>query len=315
MHNILTFLTTPLGFYVTVSTVISCVLALVLLIILRLKSAHLYLKTMFGMALIFDAEDGQKNPIRLLNVHNKFQSVSYIAPDKRMELACIYHQYMSQIADIMAGSFDTSLESWQAEVLVIGGGGYSLPKWFLAHMPCAHITCVEIDPKITEIAKKHFFLDEACARYGHYNMCGQQVEQSKAYSEAIHTPTSRIDLVCADGWEYLKDCAQQHKVFDIIINDAFGGARPLISLETHEGARVIADCTGARGIYMANVIASLEGRKRAALDRALEGCLPAFTHVYLIAEADDEPEVLANNVLIASQARYPLAPHYRIQGS
>lgn len=313
MHNILTFLDTPLGFYLVVSTIISAMLGLVLLIILRLKSAHLYLKTMFGTALIFDAEDGEKNPIRLLNVHNKFQSVSYIAPDKRMELACIYHQYMAQITDIVAMSSSAGLEMWKGRVLIIGGGGYSLPKWFLAHVPHAHITCVEIDPKITEIAKKHFFLDEACERFGVLPHTSHE-GTSNAPTTPTRTKASRIDLVCKDGWEYLKECAESHKEFDIIINDAFGGARPLISLETHEGARVISRCLGARGVYMANVIASLEGKKRASLDRAEDGCLPVFKHVYLIAEADDEPEVLANNVLIASQTSYPLAPQYRIQG-
>lgn len=41
--------------------------------------------------------------------------------------------------------------------LMIGGGGYSFPKYLLANYPDATIDVVEIDPKMTEIAKEYFF--------------------------------------------------------------------------------------------------------------------------------------------------------------
>lgn len=42
--------------------------------------------------------------------------------------------------------------------LILGGGGYSFPKFLLANYPNALIDVVEIDPKMTEIAKKYFYL-------------------------------------------------------------------------------------------------------------------------------------------------------------
>lgn len=321
MHNILTFLQSWAMVATWASVVVVVVSLVVLAVVVRLKGAHFYWKTMFGPALIFDSTDDDNNAIRLLNVGNKFQSVCYVSPDKRWDLACIYHQYMEQLIELVAckqgaagaalagagadtaGSADsaspftntnTQLADWRGHVLVIGGGGFSLPKWLLAHCPHAQVTCVEIDPRIIELAREHFFVDEACAQF-----CA--------------TGEQRLHVVCDDGWQYLQKCASEGTKFDVIVNDAFGGARPLIALNTHDGAQALAACLTPNGVYLANCIAALEGTHRKPLDAALDGCNPVFSHVYVIGEDDDEPRVIANNVLIASQVHYPLAPAYCIK--
>lgn len=40
--------------------------------------------------------------------------------------------------------------------LMLGGAGYSFPQSFLATYPDAHIDVVEIDPKVTELARTYF---------------------------------------------------------------------------------------------------------------------------------------------------------------
>lgn len=333
MHNILTFLQSWAMVATWASVVVVVVSLVVLAVVVRLKGAHFYWKTMFGPALIFDSTDDDNNAIRLLNVGNKFQSVCYVSPDKRWDLACIYHQYMEQLIELVAckqgaegcgasadasagagagasaGAADATdaggsaspcantnaqLADWRGHVLVIGGGGFSLPKWLLAHCPHAQVTCVEIDPRIIELAREHFFVDEACAQF-----CA--------------TGEQRLHVVCDDGWKYLQKCASEGTKFDVIVNDAFGGARPLIALNTHDGAQALAACLTPNGVYLANCIAALEGAHRKPLDAALDGCNPVFSHVYVIGEDDDEPRVIANNVLIASQVHYPLAPAYCIK--
>lgn len=322
MHNILTFLQSWAMVATWASVVVVVVSLVVLAVLVRLKGAHFYWKTMFGPALIFDSTDDDNNAIRLLNVGNKFQSVCYVSPDKRWDLACIYHQYMEQLIELVAckqgteggagygaagavtaGSAGSAspftntnaqLADWRGHVLVIGGGGFSLPKWLLAHCPHAQVTCVEIDPRIIELAREHFFVDEARAQF-----CA--------------TGEQRLHVVCDDGWKYLQKCASEGTKFDVIVNDAFGGARPLIALNTHDGAQALAACLTPNGVYLANCIAALEGAHRKPLDAALGGCNPVFSHVYVIGEDDDEPRVIANNVLIASQVHYPLAPTYCIK--
>ena len=322
MHNILTFLQSWAMVATWASVVVVVVSLVVLAVVVRLKGAHFYWKTMFGPALIFDSTDDDNNAIRLLNVGNKFQSVCYVSPDKRWDLACIYHQYMEQLIELVAckqgteggagygvagadtagsagsaspfANTNAQLADWRGHVLVIGGGGFSLPKWLLAHCPHAQVTCVEIDPRIIELARQHFFVDEACAQF-----CA--------------TDEQRLHVVCDDGWQFLQKCASEGTKFDVIVNDAFGGARPLIALNTHDGAQALAACLTPNGVYLANCIAALEGAHRKPLDAALDGCNPVFSHVYVIGEDDDEPRVIANNVLIASQVHYPLAPAYCIK--
>lgn len=322
MHNILTFLQSWAMIATWISLAVVVISLIVLAVVVRLKGAHFYWKTMFGPALIFDSIDDDNNAIRLLNVGNKFQSVCYVSPDKRWDLACIYHQYMEQLIELVAckqggaggtagadaaggaagangsasplANTNAQLANWNGHVLVIGGGGFSLPKWLLAHCPHAQVTCVEIDPRIIELAREHFFVDEACAQF-----CA--------------TGEQRLHVVCDDGWKYLQKCASEGTKFDVIVNDAFGGARPLIALNTHDGAQALAACLTPNGVYLANCIAALEGTHRKPLDAALDGCNPVFSHVYVIGEDDDEPRVIANNVLIASQVHYPLAPAYCIK--
>jgi len=45
------------------------------------------------------------------------------------------------------------------KVLMIGGGAYTYPKFYLKNFPEKKIDVVEIDPELTELAKKYFYLD------------------------------------------------------------------------------------------------------------------------------------------------------------
>ncbi|MFR3451637.1 MAG: hypothetical protein ACLTSX_08770 [Collinsella sp.] len=45
-------------------------------------------------------------------------------------------------------------------MLVMGGGGYAYPKHALTAHPALDMDVVEIDPSITRLARRWFFLDE-----------------------------------------------------------------------------------------------------------------------------------------------------------
>ena len=42
---------------------------------------------------------------------------------------------------------------------MIGGGAYSYPKSYLREFPWAEMDVIEIDPALTELAKKYFMLN------------------------------------------------------------------------------------------------------------------------------------------------------------
>jgi spermidine synthase len=298
-----------------------CVIDLACLIALwglRRRGVHVYPKTKFGPAMVFDSVDDDGVAIRLLNVGGKFQSVSYVDEALRWRLACMYHQYFAQIVEIQAdlweergaapagesapgaapagvegssGDGATGEKGVRRRALVIGGGGYSFPKWLVSEAADVATTVVEIDPAVTKIAREHFFLDD--------------LEREFRCDE-----TGRLRLVCDDGWAYLTASDER---FDIIVNDAFGGHRPLGPLKTDEGAAAVRDHLTPRGIYLANVISPLEGKGSAVLRESVDACKGAFEHVYLIPEAPEDASVTGDNVLVASNARLAIAAEYVVR--
>lgn len=295
------------------SCIVSMVLAVIIVIgIVLLKRRGIYVyRGKFGLVLVFDSanEDGQ--PMRLLNVNGVFQSVCYLDPELRELPACVYHRVMGKAivrlcqwygaarnvhGSTEALSSSNSLDATRTkttrsdsahlatthtesassdtahlhatsmhytnplvQVCVIGGAGYSLPKWLWAEVPEAAITVVEIDPKMTELARKHFFLDEV-------------LDTSKAYQE------ERAQLICADGWHYLRDARQR---FDVIVNDAFAGKKPMGPLNVHKAVDLIHSSLTQKGIYLANVRGAIED----STIQELLGCLHrSFSTVLVIPE-------------------------------
>ena len=262
------------------------------------KRGVVFKKTMFGLALVFDSADADGTPVRLLSVNGVYQSVCYTQPDLLWEPVCTYHR---AFADVLAG---TNLH----RALVIGGGGYSFPKYLLAHTRRLEVDVVEIDPAITELARRYFFLDELIERH-----CGADEdpgEKDRSAGEeqagpevAIEGVTrvereGRLSLVEGDGWSYLK--AQEPQRYDCIVNDAFSGKRPLGPMETGEGARCVREHLADGGIYLANVRSSLEGRKADPLRECEAAFGAVFRHLYLVPEKPDEPRKLGYNAFVAT---------------
>ena len=225
-------------------------------------------RTKFGMALVFDTTDEDGSAVRLLNVGGTFQSAAYLSEELQDELVCEYHRNMVRFLKKLPRG---------ARVLVIGGGGYSLPRFILTHSKRMRVDVIEIDPAITEIAREWFFLDRL----------------EKACGEA---GDGRLRLICADGWEWLRGHGD---TYDAIVNDAFSGKRPLGPIATNEGARVVHEHLREGGVYLANVRSSLEGKKAANLEEAREAFEAEFAHVEVLAEKPETPHELGYNTFVA----------------
>lgn len=295
--------------------------------LLKKRGVWLWWRTKFGPALVFDSQDDDGTTVRLLNVRGKYQSVGYVDPELRWELACIYHKYFAEIVDILnlTGDSCVTKRKDQSEndadrqsllnskhcsspylnqvspsdcscqisserkptAMVIGGGGYSFPKWLVAHCPCLHTVVVEIDPAITKIAREHFFLNELLEEF----------------------PNNAPELICDDGWAWLRSC---NRSFDLIVNDAFSGKHPLGPLGTAEGAQLIHQHLTSQGIYLANVIAPLEGKGSRHLRDTCQTFCAEFKYVWLIPEDEEDPTIVADNCLVASDHPWPISHRYRL---
>lgn len=260
-----------------------CILDLVILALpwLLARRGVMLRRTKFGPALVFDSE-ANGHVVRLLNVRGTFQSLSYTSDDDWHELVTLYHQYFAEVVDVAGGV---------KSACVIGGGGFSFPKWLVAHCPRTEVDVVEVDPAIIRIARESFFLDRL---------------EDEFHAER----DGRLRIACADGWEFLR---QSDRRWDLVVNDAFSGKRPLGPMGTEEGARIIHEHLSDDGIYLANLICPLEGRRSRPLDETLRVFGREFSRLYLIPERPEEPRKDGDNVLVASDRALGISERYRVR--
>ncbi len=251
--------------FMLVLTVVEVIFYLALPALLRLRDIDAKRVGPFGLRLVFETEDEDGTPVRLVNVNGTFQSATYLSDELWSELVCVYHRQMVEVINAMGDA---------RSVLVIGGGGYSLPKYLVTHTKRMRVCVVEIDPAMTELARERFFLDRA---------------ESAA--------DGRLELVSGDGFAWLESCEQR---FDVIVNDAFSAGKPLKKLATEDGARLIANHLTERGVYLANIRCPLEGPRAGVVPVVKAAFGTAFAHVRMIAENPEEPRRLGNNVLVAT---------------
>lgn len=238
-----------------------------LLLILRARGVFVT-RTKFGLTMIFDSEDADGTPIRLLNVNGTFQSVSYIASELRFELCIHYHRMMAQLIQQVAP---------EGHIVVMGGGGFSLPKYLATHMRGATVEAIEIDPKIVSLARERFFLDEALA-----------------------VASSELRVIEDDAWKVLQD-AEAGSV-NVLVNEVFAGRKSLGPLGTATGAQVVKEKLASGGVYLADVRCPLEGHGSALLPQVADVFAHEFAHVAYVPEWPDTPKTPGNNLLIATDA-------------
>ena len=237
------------------------------LLILRARGVFVT-RTKFGLTMIFDSEDADGTPIRLLNVNGTFQSVSYIAPELRFELCVHYHRMMAKVIQQVSA---------RGHVVVMGGGGFSLPKYLATRMSGGVIDAIEIDPKIVLLAREHFFLDEALA-----------------------ASSSELRIVEDDAWKVLQDADASS--IDVLVNEVFAGRKSLGPLGTPAGAQVVKEKLADGGVYLVDVRCPLEGHGSTILPQVANVFAQEFTHIAYVPEWPDTPKTPGNNLLIATDA-------------
>lgn len=165
---------------------------------------------------------------------------------------------------------------------MIGGGGYTFPKYLIAHYPQASCDVVEIDGKVTETAKKYFYLQDLIDEY--------QTDEN-----------GRLNLITADARVYLN---KLDKKYDVIINDAFAGGHPVGILATDECVSNVKRALNEDGIYMMNIIATRDDTNQKFLTSELKTIRKHFNHVVVLPCTPNVPESSYQNfVLYASDAQ------------
>ncbi len=110
--------------------------------------------------------------------------------------------------------------------LMIGGGGYSFPKYLLANYPDATIDVVEIDPKMSEIAVKYFYLKD----------------------------NPRLRIYTEDGRVFLN---KNNKKYDVIIVDVFQDFAVPFHLTTKEAVEKLYNSLVDNGLVITNIVSDI----------------------------------------------------------
>ncbi|MEJ6397122.1 fused MFS/spermidine synthase [Yoonia sp. 208BN28-4] len=161
-----------------------------------------------------------------------------------------------------------------AEVLFIGGGGYSLPSLLVSASPTVQADVVEIDPMITEVVK-----------------------QNLPWAGTVIRENERLEIVHADGRMFINETPKQ---YDAAVMDAFSSnsvPAHLVTLETYQQLRNVV----AGPVYV-NLIDEPDGRLVQGTYAILNQVYPHVTAV----TGTLSPRGYANIVLTASPS--PLEP-------
>jgi len=233
------------------------------------KKGLIDVDTAYNRVWIYDFIDqSTSRPVRMMGINNENHSLMFLDGD---ELANEYTRYY-HLAKFFNPGFKKSL--------MIGGGGYSFPKDFLNKYPQATIDVVEIDPKLTELSKKYFRLEE----------------------------NPRLIIFHEDGRMFLN---KTRETYDVIFGDAFTSRYSLpYQLTTREAVQKKYDILNDKGIVILNIVSSVEGEKGEFLRAEYATYKTIFPQVYLFPVSEpDNGKKIQNIILVALKS--PDVPNFQ----
>lgn len=162
--------------------------------------------------------------------------------------------------------------------LMIGGAGYSYPKEFLKRFRHATMEVVEIDPKMTELARRYFNLED----------------------------DARLVIHHEDGRTFLN---RGMGPYDVIFGDAFTSFYSIpYQLTTLEAVRRMHGLLQEEGVVLINIISAIEGDKGKFLRAQYATFRQVFPDVLLFPVNDRHDGMSMQNIMLValkSGRRYP----------
>lgn len=126
----------------------------------------------------------------------------------------------------LANLIDTTEK--KTDILMLGGGTFTLPQQVALRYPQSHIDVVEIDPGLADIAREHFFYNDP----------------------------ANVNLVFQDARTYSN---QTDKRYDIVVVDVYGNTDIPFTFMTREYGEAVKRITKPGGVVMVNMIAGEKG--------------------------------------------------------
>lgn len=117
--------------------------------------------------------------------------------------------------------------------LLLGGGGFTYPKYYISKYNDKRMDVVEINGKCIEWAKKYFYLDELIKEYD--------------------SEEKKLNIIVDDAIKYINNC---NKKYDYILVDLFDGMLPVEEIYNKDNLHNLKRCLNNGGVIMVNYIIS-----------------------------------------------------------
>lgn len=160
------------------------------------------------------------------------------------------------------------------EALMIGGGGYSVPKALLQDLPNVHIDVAEIEPSLFNLVKQYFNVPES----------------------------PRLNNVVEDGRRLLVD---SDKKYDFIFSDAYSSIYSTPEhLATREFFAIAKNKLSNNGIFIANVIGNLVPKKESLALSEIKTFKSVFENSYFFAVNSPDYPGLQNIIFVGYNSQH-----------
>jgi len=198
-------------------------------------------------------------PYRLLQIDNGHHGAAFISNDDDHVFA--YTRAYALLDRLRPGA---------KKGLLLGGGTYTIAHHFLKRNPERTIDAVEIDPLVTEIARKYF-----------------------------PVPTERLTITHEDARTFLNR-EDAPGTYHVVFGDTFQSSNSIpFHLTTREAVEHIARLLDRDGIYVLNVIGTATGPLSTFVSAEFNTLKSVFPHVAVL--LIDEEQTPRNILLFASK--------------
>ena len=171
-----------------------------------------------------------------------------------------------------------------SRVLMLGGGGYSVPKWLLSEKsplakPAeARVTVVELDPAMTDTARRWFALRD----------------------------DPRLTVRHEDARAFLN---RQREQYDLVFVDVFNSHYAVpFQMGTCEAAAVLRRAVAPGGIMLMNVISAVEGPDGRLFQSIFNALAQSFAEVQVYCAGGEAADKLQNLMVAAFPEQRDNAP-------
>ena len=240
-------------------------------------------ETPYNSIRLMEGRTSENRPVRLMATDPGYsQSGMYL--DNPTELYFEYTRYYS---------LGTVLFPHAQNVLMLGGGGYSVPKWLLAghgglNSEKLRLDVVELDAGMTRVARQYFALPD----------------------------DARMSVTHEDARRFIN---VNQKPYDLVFVDVFNSHYSVpFHMGTVEAAQALRRAVAPGGALLMNIISAFEGED-GHIFRGIHGALSTQfpeIHVFAVTPGQKPHQVQNLMVLALPEARPDLAPALlRAEGS